>query len=243
MKRLNIIFIVLMSFSFLSFADNAFSAMYCVKGSGKIITESRNYGSFDYIILEGSANLYLNQTNNNEIRIETDDNIIPLIKTEIAGNKLIISNIKSICPRRLNIYVNFRSIKGIKISGSGDIFTNSPINSKELTLIVDGAGNIQINRITSTNLGMKISGSGDIKINGTTKDLNIQLVGAGDVNAFNLQSETAKVNIAGSGDCRVYATDKLFVQITGSGDVHFRGKPRELKKRISGSGEIHQIQN
>jgi len=90
---------------------------------------------------------------------------------------------------------------------------------------------------------MKISGSGDIKVNGFAKKFNLQLEGAGDVNASNLQAETAKINISGSGDCRVYATDKLYIQISGSGDVQFRGRPHEIKKKITGSGEIHQVIN
>ena len=44
--------------------------------------------------------------------------------------------------------------------------------------------------------------------------------------------------ITGSGDAAVRATEELDASVTGSGDVHYSGNPPQVRKNVTGSGDI-----
>ena len=50
-----------------------------VKGSGKLITESREVREFDRIVLNGSGEVVITQGDEESLSVETDDNIMPYI--------------------------------------------------------------------------------------------------------------------------------------------------------------------
>ena len=81
-------------------------------------------------------------------------------------------------------------------------------------------------------------GSGDVKVNGQVNQASIIINGASDVKAANLKSQIGEVKVIGSGDVEIFATQQLKVEITGSGDVTYYGKPSSIDKRIIGSGDI-----
>jgi hypothetical protein len=44
--------------------------------------------------------------------------------------------------------------------------------------------------------------------------------------------------VNGSGDITVKVVGTLDARISGSGDVRYKGTPAEIKKQVSGSGDI-----
>ena len=62
------------------------------QGSGNIITEEREVSAFNKIHLKGSGKVFLAPGEKQTLVIKTDDNIMPLIETDVSGNKLSISD-------------------------------------------------------------------------------------------------------------------------------------------------------
>jgi hypothetical protein len=48
------------------------------------------------------------------------------------------------------------------------------------------------------------------------------------------------VAVYGSGDVYVKANDRLSAKITGSGDVTYYGNPKDVNRRIYGSGSLRK---
>src|SRR5437870_5172514 len=68
-----------------------------VHGSGNIVTEDRQVSGFDGVSVSGAGELIISQGNVEALRIETDDNLLPLIKSEVHDGRLLIG------PRNVNL--------------------------------------------------------------------------------------------------------------------------------------------
>jgi len=188
-----------------------------VPGSGNAKTEVRNAPAFSAVSVGGAIDADIAVGPESHVEITGDDNVVPLITTDVHGDRLEISSRKSF---RTSVHlvakITLPRLTGIGLTGSGDITAHG---------------------VQSDHLGVTLSGSGTIRVDGTAHEAEVEVNGSGTVTLDQLAAERASVSVAGSGDVAVAASKSLDVSITGSGDVTYRGDP-ELKKRITGSGSV-----
>jgi carbon monoxide dehydrogenase subunit G len=212
-------------------------------GSGNVVKENRDLSGFKEISLNGDINLILKQGDVESVEVEAEDNIISDIKTQVTGNKLMISHegaSSMIRPTKpINVYVTVKDINSIEISGSGKV-EGSNINTNNLDLSISGSGTSAIENLTANNLKASISGSGKIELTGKTSSQNINIEGSGEYKTKNLQSEKTVITIDGSGSAEVNTSQNLEINITGSGKVSYSGNPT-IKQNINGQGDVKQI--
>ena len=211
-----------------------------VKGSGNVVSESRPVAEFDRIHLKGAGKVFLTRGETPSIEIKTDDNILPVIKTEVTDRKLVISH-KNYNPRptTLNYFITVNDLKGIAVSGSADITSDSKLVSENFSADISGSGDMRL-ELEVGNLDSDISGSGTMRFSGKTDSLAASITGAGNIRAFDMQAKNVSLKITGSGDCEVNASETLNVKITGSGDVKYKGSP-QISRKVTGSGKIRSI--
>ena len=113
----------------------------------------------------------------------------------------------------------------IKIQGSGDIAGNK-ISCNLLSLSINGSGDMTLNRIDALKAEVGINGSGDISLSGICKNAEYSINGSGDIQASELETENVTTSINGSGDISCYATESLKGRVSGSGEVAYRGEPQ-----------------
>ena len=209
-----------------------------IKGSGNVISESRQLPEFREIRLEGQGKVSLTHGSHSSLEVTTDDNILPSIKTEVNNGKLIISHEKgkNLKPTTLNFTITVKDLAGISIAGSGDIIGDDEFDSARFYADIAGSGDIAI-KMNSDRLESSISGSGSIHLSGSTNSYDARITGSGDVDAFEMRAKDSSVVITGSGNCRISASDKLRAKITGSGDVLYKGRP-QIDQTITGSGSV-----
>ena len=212
------------------------------RGSGDLITESRDVRDFDRVSLTGSGEVVITQTGEESLTVETDDNLMQYVRTEVTGGTLnlgIDTDGRSISPTRLRFTLTVKDVDGLKISGSGDI-TTGDFDTERLEVEVSGSGDVRIDALTVENVVVRISGSGDVELAGEATGQDIDISGSGKYRAGDLSSAEAKVTISGSGDATVWVTDSLDVRISGSGSVDYFGNPT-TDLSGSGSGKIKSL--
>ena len=109
-------------------------------------------------------------------------------------------------------------------------------NLKSIQL--NGSSDIHINNIKTDEFEAEINGSGRIILQGSTKKASLGINGSGEIKAKNLVAKNAKVAISGSGLIITNATQKLDIDVSGSGTVEYYGRPLDIEQSVSGSGKI-----
>lgn len=189
------------------------------RGSGTVVTESRTMSGFDEIVLSGSGEVFVDVNGTESLTITAEDNIMPLLTTEVQNGRLELGTRSSISPTVATIYtISAEALNGVSIEGSGGITATG---------------------ITADSFDAEISGSGQIKVVGTADELTVDISGSGRFEAEDLVAAIGTADVSGSGHAIVNVSNKLDVDVSGSGTVEYIGDP-DLSSSISGSGDIRR---
>jgi hypothetical protein len=189
-----------------------------VHGNGSIKTETRDVQTFESITCDGSYDIQIDCQEKQSLAIETDENLLPRVKTEVRNNTLHVYTKGFLFPtNKIRIVVSVPNINGFTSNGSSDG---------------------DINNINNSSLDIGINGSGKLHLNGKSDDVTIHTSGSSKIDAMSLMSEDVDVQINGSGNIQVYTTNSISVQINGSGTVKYKGEPKRINQQINGSGKI-----
>ena len=214
-----------------------------VRGNGTIVENEVSISDYSEIDFSGGSTLIYEQKPDVApyIRIETDENIFPLLSVKVDGNALSIKNKENVSPTKYNIYTNSKTLTRLSISGSMKANLVGKLETSNLHISVSGSGNITADSLICKTLSTNVSGSGDITATGKVTNIDSRISGSGKVMATNLIADSVKCSVSGSGDFLVHATDYLNVSISGSGSVKYMGSPK-IDQSISGSGKISRLE-
>jgi hypothetical protein len=187
------------------------------RGSGTMAIETRDVSGFSEVDLSGSGTVLVSVTGTESLTVEAEDNILPLLTTEVRDGRLVLGASQSISPTRDIVYtVTVINLEAVTVSGSGSVTA------------VDVAAHA---------FEVDISGSGTVTPEGVSERLDVSISGSGAFKGEALVSATGTVSVSGSGGAVVNATDDLDAGVSGSGTVEYIGDP-EVSTSISGSGEV-----
>ena len=206
--------------------------------------ETRELPSFSGIALGISAHLIVKQGSPQSVRLEGDQDDLERISTKVRGDELIIETFNGNGWNhkfgRVTIYVTVPELESIAVSGSGDVRSEGRIKSDNLQARVSGSGGIEL-EVEAEEMESRISGSGQIALSGNAGSSKISISGSGRLRAEDLKAKEYQIRISGSGNCRINVAERLEVDVTGSGDVYYRGDPERVYSNISGSGNLRRI--
>jgi hypothetical protein len=210
------------------------------RGSGNLISETRAVSGFEAVEFSGAGNVEIIQDGTESITIETDDNVMPYVETEVRGGTLYVgldfNRLASIIPTKMNVTLHVVSLTGITASGAWDVHSES-IETDSLQTLISGTGSIRIDLLTATDLVANISGAGEMEIAGQVPSQRIGISGTGQYLAGDLQSETVEIDISGAGDATLWVTESLDASVSGTGQVDYYGSP-QVKFNGSGAGDV-----
>lgn len=215
-----------------------------VRGSGKMATETRTVSNFNQVSLQGSGDLTIRSGEQESLTIEAEDNILPLITSEVKGSRLELGfkpNTSLNHSRPIHFTLVVKNLTGVSLEGSGNI-TNSSLTTDHLDLSILGSGNMRFENLKAQALKLDLVGSGTVDASGEVQSQAVSIPGSGSFRANDLKSQTAHVSILGSGEADVWAEKSLDIEISGSGSVKYYGSPK-ITQKITGSGNIRSLGN
>jgi MFS family permease len=210
-----------------------------ITGSGNVITENRPVSGFDHVRMEISGNLEIQQGASESLTVSGEDNILPLLATDVSGSELVIkfkpfTNIKTNRPIQINLTT--KNLKELDYSSSGKV-TIKPITTGDFRLTLSSSGDVEIEEIQADKITANLSSSGDIRVKGNARQLDLQLSSSGSFQAGDLQVQDAIVRLTSSGDVTVWVVEDLEVRISSSGNVTYYGNP-SINQSITSSGDL-----
>ena len=195
------------------------TACSITKGSGTVVSQTREVSGFTKVELRGSGELTIEKTGTESLSISADDNLLPRLTSNVSGDTLILGtrpNLRIVPSKPITYRLTVKDLTGMAVSGSGSV---------------------RMSNLMTNSLTTRISGSGMITANGTVNDQDVRITGSGRYQAEQLTSKTVRAQISGSGTASVLATDQLDVKISGSGTLTYSGNP-QITQEISGSGKL-----
>jgi len=214
-----------------------------VRGNGTIKTEDRSVTDFKNVEVDGAAKVLVSQSDHSSVRIEADENLLSYMEVSQQGDRVIIREkhgFHLVPTGDIKVYVSTKVYNQIKVSGAVDIIGQSRIsNPEDLALSVSGAGDIKMD-VDAPRLTADVSGSGSVDLKGQTKDVDLDLTGAGHAHCYDLLAENTKVDISGAGDAEVFASVKLDANVSGAGNVNYKGNATTVNQHVSGAGSVHK---
>ncbi|MFA8433936.1 MAG: head GIN domain-containing protein [Marinifilaceae bacterium] len=197
-----------------------------IRGNGNVISQDREVAEFDNIKVNGAFTIYLSQNDDYSLRVVTDENLHPVIRSNVKGETLYITTEKSIYKsKELKLYIGFKHLRSIKANGAISLKSDQNLRFDELNIEINGASSASL-ALQAHCLSIDNSGASTIKLKGVTDELSIDISGAGSVNALDLKAQRATVDISGVGSGKVNVEEDLKVRISGIGSVKYKGSPR-----------------
>lgn len=215
------------------------------KAESAFVSEVRKAAPFSSIFFAGSGDLFIQQGEEEGIRVEANEQFLPYIKTQITNGTLYIeekpvNGLQGIAsPSSHQVYVTFKQIDRVTLAGHGTLVAEREIRQKDLTIKVSGAGRVDL-VVACENLIAAITGSATYILKGSAENQEIQVSGTCLYDALGLNSLQTSIDIRGSGQVSVNVKDQLNIIITGHGLVRYKGQPK-ISQKIFGSGKIEQL--
>ena len=210
-------------------------------GNGKVVKQERKVEAFDAIDVSGAFDVLLSQGATQSVFVEADENLMPIIKTEVVGGTLRIENKKPIHDSKcLKIYITVPELKKIEISGAVDIETQTKFTETELRIEISGATDAKLD-LAVQKLIVSSSGGCKLTVTGMANNFTLDASGAVNVYAYNLLCENVSIDISGAGDAEVNASKEIKADISGAANVKYKGNPAKVWSDVSGAGSMRKV--
>lgn len=224
------------------FAVSCKWAVGFVRGSGNVIEEERDVSGFRKVHLSGVGNVIITQGEAESLTIEADDNIVPIIETDVSGDELNIGFKRGYTftpSATIKFHLTVVDLEEISLSGAGNIDCED-FETEILQFDVSGAGDLDFD-LNAERVEVVVSGAGNIVLSGKVDSQEIEIDGAGKYNGEDLESRECVITVSGAGSATVNASELLDVEINGVGNVYYTGSPT-VKQDISGLGKIRSLE-
>lgn len=210
-------------------------------GSGNIITEKRNTGSFEGVNVGGGFEVEISQGNNREVTVEADDNLIKYVLTDVENGKLRI-RLDDIHARHahLKVYVTSPVINFIKASAGAEVKSKDVIRS-ENSIQFNASSGSQVNAaVDAPTVEADASSGSEVNLSGRTRKVSLEASSGSEINADELLSETADARASSGASTSIHASVKLDAKASSGGHVSYKGGASVSKTESSG-GEVSRV--
>lgn len=171
-------------------------------GTKKIVFQERIIPTYSQIKVLGNADIILTKGNVGQITVETSENVLPYIATEVKEGTLVIKlkhyGVNYVPKLRIHIPID-ENFQKIAIIGKGIVTThkNFSLQLHSLEVVLKGDGNFLGKELSTRKAILSIAGAGNIEAS-VTEDVQAKIMGYGNISIFGNPPQR-DTNIKGSG--------------------------------------------
>lgn len=192
-----------------------------VIGSGVVATESRAVMPFRDLTVTGPLQVWLSPGAAGSIEITAEDNVLPLVRTEVRGDGLHIFLVDG----------SLTTTHGIQLR----------IASTELReLEASGAAQVEVGGLAVERLETRLSGASSLVVSGRADQHELHLSDASRCRAPQLQSRRVDADLSGASTGLVAVSESLSVRASGASTLEYIGDPA-LTLDVSGTSVVRRV--
>jgi hypothetical protein len=191
-------------------------------GSGVVVTESRPVSGFSVVSTSLPARLVIVQSGTESLSVTAEDNILPLVRTEVAGGRLVLSLAPAISisiTREIVIEVSARTVTAIEASG---------------------ATRVELTRLETDALSLQASGASQVTGSGNARALRLDLSGAVRCELGGLASRSAVTSVSGTSYARLRVAESLEAIVSGLSVIEYYGDAAVVAS-VSGASTVRRL--
>ena len=187
------------------FLQSFFFLLSCCRpviGNKKIVFQERTVSAYSQIKILGNADIVLTDGNIGQIKVETSENVLSYVTTEVKGDILVIK-LKhygvNYVPK-LKVYVPIdEKFNKITIVGKAEVISKEDFSLQlpSLEVVLKGNGNFKGKALSARKAILSIAGAGNIEIS-VTEEVQAKIMGYGHITIFGNPSKKY-TDIKGSG--------------------------------------------
>ena len=213
--------------------------MMGIKGNRNVISESRTISSdFDKIDIQQGINLYLTQGDITNLKVEADENIMDLLKTEVKNNTLKIYFEKNVYKAKArNVYLTSNEIIDIEASSGSSIKTENTWQIPTLKLNTSSGSSVRFH-VNANNVSSSSSSGSTTRLYGKTNTFSAKASSGSSINASELNSDDVMAKASSGASISVKVSEKLTAKASSGGSIDFDGNPTEINKETSSGGSV-----
>jgi hypothetical protein len=241
----NIIFLISILIVLLTSAGCHDTFNECLNGKGATTTQRIGLYPFGNVEVYDNLELTLVQGNEYMMEVTAGENIIPMLRMNIKGNTLVLSN-ESSCPmlkdpwKPIKVVLTAPQFDTLIIKSHADVHTQLPIRQKEfLILVSQSAAKVQLEvdceKLTIENK----DGTANVTISGSAYRTVCYHAGFGQLDLTGLNSVYLNLGAQSRNDCRVRAGDDYFFAVLRDiGNVYYTNDPLHIELFVESSGQL-----
>lgn len=194
-----------------------------IVGSGVPLVEVRSVAPFRRIEVSGAFHVAVNRGVAQGLEVRGDDNLVPLVSTEVEGDTLHVrwkpSSISVRCVKLPTVSVTVPDLAEADLSGTS---------------------RLELHDLRAGNLVVALSGASRLSASGEAGSLVLKASGASWSNTTAMRTRRVEAELSGASHASVHATESLTGEASGASTlVHF-GSPSRVDVHLSGASKLEK---
>lgn len=211
-----------------------------VKGSGVVKEEARDLSGFTGLDISSSFEATATIGPKAEVTLGAEDNLLPLIKTEVRDGRLVVGlasgqTIRATKP--LKIKVVMPSLDFVAARGASKLAASAG-EASTFRVESSGASTVEVTGLTADAIEVTAEGASRVTLEGRARRLTLDASGASKVVAVASAFESAKVDVSGASKAEVNVTGSIDGEVSGASSLDVKGKPIARGVKTSGASSL-----
>lgn len=192
----------------------------------KVTKQLKGLPYFNKIVLDGALDVEFSQASRGGVAVKGRKSIVENVKVKVKNQTLYLSLDEKDWFRvdrseKADIYVSSPDLISVVMRGAGDFEAKNLLDTDTLNVELNGAGNIDFDRIVCDEAYLVVKGAGNLEVDKLTANrTKIAMLGVGNADV--------EFKNAGHVDCL----------LSGVGNIDLEGTVKSLSKNIRGTGNI-----
>jgi hypothetical protein len=182
---------------------------------GALVSETREITAVSTVVLDTAGDLFITQGEPSLV-IHAPEDTLERLTSEIEGDVLVLGTEPGITRGEVRYELTVPDLSAVELRGSGDVEWGS-VDGDLTDIRLSGSGDIELAGVT-TELTILLDGSGEIDADDLdAQTASIAIDGSGEVSVS--ARDTLDVDISGSGRVTYSGDPSLVTNVSGSGEI------------------------
>lgn len=216
----------------------------CLDTPGEVVAHEKEIAFFHTLLVHDDIHATINYDTTQKVIVETGENLMQWVTSEVSDKHLILSNTNHCHLRRgydvpIEVYISNSNFGFIGCYESCILKATNTIVAPHFFFDLGSCnGSICFDLLTKDAILQLSSGTADIVITGKGEKVTVNYRSTGKVNLTGLQIKYLKIESTSCNDISVLATDSLQATIKNIGNIYYTGKPKYIIRNGNGKGKL-----